>query len=72
MSNQLTKKERSRFEELIKEGRNCYDAMAAILREIRDKKLYRETHDSFKSFAKCEFGIGESRAYQLINHVTVS
>jgi hypothetical protein len=71
MTNKLTTTERARLNQLIEDGQNCYDAMALILREINTKKLYREDYESFKAFAKTEFGISEPRAYQLISHVDV-
>ena len=36
------------------------------LRILRDKKLYRETHATFKSYVQDQFGYKKSAAYYLI------
>lgn len=69
--NKLTAKERKRFETLIEEGRNCYQAMAMIIREIHDDRLYREEHKSFGAFLKQCYGITKARGFQLIKHAEI-
>lgn len=41
------------------------------LKELGDKKLYRETHATFESYVKDQFGYKKSAAYYLINAAKV-
>lgn len=37
--------------------------------EVRDQKLFRETHETLEAWAKARFELGKSRIYQLISGV---
>lgn len=47
-----------------------YEAGKA-LQELRDRRLYRNTHHSFEAYVKERFGFGRSRSSRLIDAVTV-
>jgi hypothetical protein len=42
-------------------------AAGKALREIRDDRLYRNTHPTFELYARDRWGMGRTRAYQLID-----
>ncbi len=41
------------------------------LQELRDRRLYRNTHNSFEDYCRDRFGMNRSRSYQLIDAATV-
>jgi hypothetical protein len=65
----LTTQEAKRLahlESVIERFRKAYYDTGSALREIRDSRLYRLTHDSFESYALEKWGISRPRAYELI------
>lgn len=58
--------ERDRHRLETKVERAFYEAGSA-LREIRDRKLYRSTHETFEEYCKERFGFQRSHCYQLID-----
>jgi len=42
-----------------------------VLMEIRDDRLYKETHSSFKDYCKDRWGLAGSTAYYYINSYKV-
>lgn len=50
--------------------RAFYEAGKA-LQELRERKLYRSTHQSFSSYVQERFGMRQSRSYQLMDAVVV-
>jgi hypothetical protein len=44
----------------------AYDTVGAVLREIRDNKLYKETHKSFEAYCKERWGFTRQTAYDYI------
>ncbi len=63
----LTSAEVSRLAELEGIIRNAGLEAGTALMEIRDSRLYRESHADFKLYVKEVFGISRPRAYQLID-----
>lgn len=43
------------------------ERLGAHLARIRDGRLYRECYATFESYCQAQFGIGRSRAYQMID-----
>jgi hypothetical protein len=66
---QLSVREETRLKELevviIKNFKAFYEVGRA-LREIRDSKLYRETHETWKSYCKDLYDLAEATSYQYI------
>ena len=69
LSKPLTTGERRQFERdketIRKHVAGFLEASIAIAR-IRDRRLYRETHDSFEEFVADEYGLTPGRIHQLI------
>jgi hypothetical protein len=71
----LTDSEESRLTELerdIKNGIAVFTSVGDALLEIRDGKLYRNTHGTFESYCRDKWQIGKTHAYQLINQSVVA
>lgn len=65
----LTTAEEKRREELVrivKDGLNKFIEVGMALAEIRDKKLYRNTHETFEKFVNDTFSIGIRYAQMLM------
>ena len=60
--------ERHRLE--LKVERSFLEAGLA-LRELRDRRLYRNTHKTFEAYCQDRFGFGRAHSYRLIDAVTV-
>ncbi len=70
----ITPTELRRRTELESELRSCIDGFAKageILTEIRDSRLYRNTHATFEDYCQSEWGMSRPRAYQLIDAAAV-
>ena len=70
----LSVKESERLEKLekvIKDNFMAFYAVGCALREIRDSKLYRETHERFEDYCKEVWETGRRRAYQFIDATAV-
>lgn len=57
---------RERFILQVREGMAGVTAAAEALRELRDCRLYRETHKTFAVFCREVFGLTRARVYQKI------
>lgn len=69
IANTLSTDERQRLESCIDRIERNAGAMIEVanaLREINEKRLYRETHATFREFVTARFPIGKSQAYQMI------
>ena len=67
---QLSPSETKRFQHLltvIKHFNKSLRETGAALAEIRDKKLYRETHPTFEAFVHDTVDLARQRAYELID-----
>lgn len=65
----------ARLEQLegtIKTGITTFINVGLALAEIRDAKLYRQTHTTFQSYCKDKWGFTRQRAYQLIGAAEVA
>jgi len=65
----LTDPERSRLaelEEVVERGLTTFVEVGNALLEIRDQRLYRETHSTFEAYCRERWGFVASRARQLI------
>lgn len=70
----LSKQEQTRKSELVsvvKRGMATFVEVGRALQEIRDEKLYRDSHKTFEKFCGEEFEISRPRAYQLIEAAVV-
>jgi hypothetical protein len=63
----LSGKERlTELEDVIERGLSNFIEVGRALTEIRDSKLYRETHPTFEAYCQERWGFSARRAYQLI------
>lgn len=60
------------LEKRISEGLQTFREVGEALIEIRDNRLYRETHGSFELYCADKWGLDRARAYQLMAASTVS
>jgi site-specific DNA-methyltransferase (adenine-specific) len=71
----LSTQERKRLAELeqvVEEDLGRFVAVGRALLEIRDQRLYRETHARFRDYLEERWSISRSRGYQLIDAAKVS
>lgn len=71
----LTTVERSRLaecEEVIAHGVTVFVRVGRALAEIRDGKLYRETHATFEAYCQERWQISRPRAYEIMDQARVS
>jgi hypothetical protein len=54
-------------EAIIERGKNAFIEVGNALAEIRDQRLYRADFKSFAEYVDVKWGLGRSRAYQLID-----
>ena len=54
------------LESIIEAGLQTFYDVGGALMEIREGRLYRQTHRSFEAYTKERWGMGKSRAHQLI------
>lgn len=59
-------------EAVIERGQRAFVEVGMALMAIRDRRLYLETHATFREYVLARWGIGKSRAYQLIAAAQVS
>lgn len=74
MSEPLDSAERERRTELeavIEHGLRSFDETGRALREMRDSRLYKDTHDTFESYCAERWRISRSQAYRLIDAAAV-
>lgn len=65
-------RELARHEAAIERGLKTYIEVGTALLEIRDKRLYRETHDRFEDYLKQRWNLGRSHAYRQIDAAQVA
>ena len=56
-----------KLESVVAEGISSFVVVGEALKEIRDAKLYRESHKTFEKYVDQKWGIERRRAYQLID-----
>ena len=56
----------AQLEAIVQRGLDTFIDVGNALGEIRDQKLYRETHNTFENYCKQRWGFNDSRARQLI------
>lgn len=69
METALTKSEQAELARLCKvvdEGLSSFLAVGTALVEINEKRLYRQSHETFEAFVRERWGITRQRAYQLM------
>ena len=59
------------LEKRIAAGLQTFREVGASLLEIRDSRLYRETHATFEAYCAERWGMNRVRAYQLIDSAKV-
>jgi hypothetical protein len=70
----LLPSERARLNELeaiIEHGIAAYVRSGNALREVRDSRLYRESHAKFEDYCRVRWRLGRSTSYQLIDAAEV-
>jgi hypothetical protein len=70
----LTQADTERLKELesvIARGRKTFIEVGYALAEIRDRRLYRQTHATFEAYCAEQWGWTRQRSYQLMNAATV-
>lgn len=75
METQLSKSEQSELARLCKvvdEGLTSFLAVGTALNQIKERRLYRQSHETFEQFVKDRWNISSSRAYQFIDAAKVS
>lgn len=68
-ANTLTPDQRRRFaglEEVIARGIGAFMEVGRAFEEVRDRRLYRETHERFEDYARERWGFSKQHAYRLI------
>lgn len=55
------------LESTIERGLQAFWEAGNALREIRDQKLYRQTHSNFEAYCSERWNISKTRAYELIS-----
>jgi hypothetical protein len=66
----LTDAERRRFADLEREVRESFFRAGLALREIRDSRLYRETHRTFEEYCFEVLGYKRAYSYELLDAAT--
>jgi VRR-NUC domain len=72
---ELALRERERLGELeavIERGVQTFVEVGEALMEIRDSRLYKQTHSSFESYLRQRWNISRPRGYQLIDAAKLS
>lgn len=64
--------DRRRIEATIAQGLKSFIEVGNALQEIRDRKLYRNTHGTFEEYCREQWGLNRSYAYELIDAATVA
>jgi hypothetical protein len=55
------------LEDTIRDGLDSFMETGQALCKIRDERLYRQTHKSFKEYCEDKWGFGKTHGYNLIN-----
>jgi N6-adenosine-specific RNA methylase IME4 len=59
------------YEAVIESGLQSFVEVGTALTQIRDSKLYRESHSSFSKYCEERWSLSKTRAYQLIESAEV-
>jgi len=59
-----------RCENVVRKGAAAFVRVGLAFREIRDRRLYRETHSSFESYCVDRFGFKRAHGYRLVEEAT--
>lgn len=54
------------LEQVVERGLQTFYEVGSALLEIRDKRLYRQSHNTFETYCRERFGFSDSRGRQLI------
>lgn len=57
----------ARLEQVIQRGLETFIEVGNALSQIRDRRLYAQSHQSFEEYCKERWGLKQSRAYQLMD-----
>lgn len=60
------------LEGIIERGMTTFVDVGTALAEIRDRRLYRETHPEFDSYCRERWGFNRQRAHQMIEAASVT
>lgn len=63
--------DRQRLEGIIAQGLKSFVDVGNALQEIRDRKLYRDTHGTFEDYLQGQWGLSRVRGYQLMEAASV-
>jgi hypothetical protein len=66
MSVAVERRRLDQLEAVIERGIETFVAVGEALMEIRDSRLYKQTHSSFDAYCKERWGFSRRRGYQLI------
>jgi hypothetical protein len=69
MTNALAPMEKARLvelEQVVERGLQTFFEVGTALLEIREQRLYRQTHKTFEAYCRQRFGFSDSRGRQLI------
>jgi hypothetical protein len=66
MGNELDTGRLAELERIVEDGARKFVAVGEALREIRDRRLFRGTHESFSAYVEERFGFKSSWANKLI------
>lgn len=75
MSADLLPAESARLAELeavVTDGLATFVTVGRALAEIRDSRLYRQTHDTFEAYCQQHWSLSRSRAYRIIEAATIT
>lgn len=72
MTTELETRRLSELEDKIERGLQTFVEVGDALSEIRDDRLYRESHSTFEDYCRERWGFNRQRASQLIQNSTVS
>ena len=67
----LTEEEREERERLEKIVEKSFYSAGKALKDLRDKKLYRDQYPTFEEYCRVRFGFQRRHPYQLINAAAV-
>ncbi|WP_254433094.1 MULTISPECIES: hypothetical protein [unclassified Dolichospermum] len=68
---ELTKEEEGERFRLERQVERAFSEAGKALRQLRDRKLYRNSHKTFDEYCKDRFSYNRSRSYQLIDAASV-
>ena len=70
-TNELTDEEERDLLHLERKVERAFYEAGKALKEIRDRRLYRNTHQTFETYVKERFSMKQSRSYQLMDAAIV-